>query len=247
MARPGNSPKSPPENQLLVEGKDDLHVLMALFQHHALPERFAVKELSGYEQTVEAGDESFAQLIKVGNQRRLGLVVDADTNLQARWDSLVHLLRVRGYTQIPSKPDSAGTIIPPDVADDDNTSPPYKPLIGIWLMPDNQLPGALEEFARFLVPPDKKDLWDYAEASVAGLPQKPDPCTENWLAKARIQTYLAWHKRPGVPMGLAITERYLSADAAIVLPFIAWIQRLFDLAPESVPPASITSTPPTPG
>ena len=96
-------------------------------------------------------------------------------------------------------------------------------------MPNNTLPGTLENFVQWLVPPERASLWDHAEASTAYLPVKPSPLTDNWLAKARIHAYLAWQEEPGKPMGVAITSRYLAGDSVSAQPFLDWLRRLFEI------------------
>ncbi len=93
-------------------------------------------------------------------------------------------------------------------------------------MPDNTLPGELEDFIRFLVPPTDLN-WPYAKTSVDGIPVKPTPLTHNWTSKAEIHTWLAWQNEPGKPIGQAITKRYLSADVEQAQHLMAWIRRLF--------------------
>jgi len=104
-------------------------------------------------------------------------------------------------------------------------------VVGVWVMPNNALPGALEDFLRFLVPTGDP-FWEHAESSVACLPKSEAVETkwrnaENWRSKARIHTYLAWQKNPGTPLGQAITARYLTADASEVAPLVTWLRRLF--------------------
>ncbi len=40
---------------------------------------------------------------------------------------------------------------------------------------------------------------------------------------------LAWQKEPGKPMGLAITARYLDANAPYAQELLDWIRKLFNL------------------
>ena len=47
--------------------------------------------------------------------------------------------------------------------------------------------------------------------------------------KALIHTWLAWQKKPGMPMGQAITAKALKHDSAIALTFIAWLRHLFQI------------------
>jgi hypothetical protein len=49
-------------------------------------------------------------------------------------------------------------------------------------------------------------------------------------AKAHVHTFLAWHEVPGVPMGLAITKKFLDADSPDARSFVAWLCRLYGLA-----------------
>lgn len=62
---------------------------------------------------------------------------------------------------VPPDPDPGGTII--EQAD--------QPVVGIWLMPDNQLPGMLEDFIAFLVSEDDV-LWGQAEHCLRQIPEQ---------------------------------------------------------------------------
>jgi len=44
------------------------------------------------------------------------------------------------------------------------------------------------------------------------------------ISKAKIHAYLAVQEKPGKPLGLAITFRYLDAKKDKVLPFLNWLQ-----------------------
>ena len=60
---------------LLVEGKDELHVLSQLLEHHQVPENFRIKNKEGIDVLLETLD---VELI-AGGLERLGVVIDADT------------------------------------------------------------------------------------------------------------------------------------------------------------------------
>ena len=95
-------------------------------------------------------------------------------------------------------------------------------------MPDNQAPGAVEEFAVTLMPPDDP-LWDYADNCVVGLADHMG--TERFgklpKSKARVHTWLAWQEEPGMPIGAAIRDHVLNPQAPAAQNFVAWVQRLF--------------------
>ncbi|MFC5418714.1 DUF3226 domain-containing protein [Bosea eneae] len=114
---------------LLVEGNDDLHVISGLLKYHQFPQVFEIKEQGGIDNLLQ----TVPVQIKGSNIRAIGLVVDADLNLTARWQSLRAVLRAAGY-EIPDAPVAGGLVIAAE----------NLPAIGVWLMPDNSLPGMLE-------------------------------------------------------------------------------------------------------
>ena len=42
-----------------------------------------------------------------------------------------------------------------------------------------------------------------------------------------MHTWLAWQEEPGIPLGLAVTKRYLDVDHVLARQFLQWLQRLF--------------------
>jgi hypothetical protein len=202
-------------NVLLVEGKDDEHVLYSLLEHHAVPEVFTIKNKDGITNILESLDVE----IDASGLERIGIVVDADLDLDARWQSLRDILTTRcGYHSLPDRPDALGTVIEQE----------GRPVIGLWLMPDNVLPGMIEHFVEFLVP-DGDSLWRQAAQCIAGIPAAERRFAENHAIKAHVHTYLAWQSDPGTPLGLAITKRYLDADSPHAQRLITWLRRLFQL------------------
>jgi hypothetical protein len=213
-------PKKPKPHQLLVEGKNDRHVIWALCNQYQLPETFSVEvpEEDGTE-GIEALLAGLPARLDEPKLETLGIVVDADQDLAARRQALRDRLIASGYQHVPKVPPAEGWI----------DAPPDRPRVGVWLMPDNQLPGMLEDFVARLMPPDDA-LRPKAEAilqeiELAGL----NRYTSVHRPKALIHTWLAWQETPGMPMGQAITARVLRHDCAIALNFVEWLQRLFEL------------------
>jgi hypothetical protein len=85
---------------------------------------------------------------------------------------------------------------------------PDLPTIGIWLMPDNSTPGALEQFARLLVPGSDK-LWPEAETVVQHIKSIEQRFRMTYEMKATLHTWLAWQKEPGKPIGQAMIKHFL--------------------------------------
>ncbi len=95
-------------------------------------------------------------------------------------------------------------------------------------MPNNELPGMLEHFCRFLVPHDDY-LWEYAESIVQQVMQVDCRFPQPHVVKAQIHSWLAWQDEPGKPLGQAITKKFLDAQAPYAQQFILWIRRLYGL------------------
>lgn len=196
--------------RLLVEGNDDLHVFRALLNLHSfhMPD---IKNKEGFENL----RDTLLEELDASDLKCLGIVIDADTDCEARWKSIRGKLENYGYTRLPNTPAPEGTIIRQE----------DKPVVGVWLMPDNQTSGMLEDFVRFLVP-DQDVLWDWADKCIEDFP-KPASFPSQHRIKAQVHTWLAWQKQPGKPMGLAITARYLKADVSQVQSLIDWLRKLY--------------------
>ncbi len=213
MSNPSHSPLL-----ILVEGKNDREVFHHLLTYHGIYK--GVIECKACEGETRLLKE-FAVRLKTGDLEPLGVVIDADDNLSARWDSLKNTLSQAGYTSIPLEPLAEGTILQQE----------DKPTVGIWIMPDNKLPGMLEDFVSFLVP-QGDPLWEQAKDCLDEI-SEPQRKFKKHFAKAHIHTWLAWQEEPGTPLGSAITKRYLNADALHAKKLIGWVRRLFDLQSRS--------------
>src|SRR5216684_5178030 len=217
--------EEPQNNLLLVEGKNDQHVIWSLLEYYHIPELFEVRSIDGISKLPVALDDKSVRLLESFEvqltrivEGKLGIIVDADSDLSARWASLNHILKSSGYNSVPKNPIPGGTIIRQE----------KKPVVGIWLMPDNTIPGMLEDFIGFLRPVDDL-LWPIVDEAVLKVKTLEEERRFRNVheSKARIHTWLAWQKEPGKPMGQAITARYLNADASHAQQLIGWIRKLF--------------------
>lgn len=204
-------PPPPALDQILfVEGAEDQHVIYQLCNAHQLANRtlFEVHPVDG----VEAAIRAFEAAAVLKEKRAIGLIIDADADAAGRWAQVRQRLAKLGHDV--GDPSPGGLIV--EGSD--------SPRLGVWLMPDNVLPGALEDFVATLVPPGDA-LWVRAEQTVAEIP--PEDRRFKVPIKATIHTWLAWQKEPGGPMGLAINKRYLDGDQPSARAVIAWLRRLF--------------------
>ena len=132
--QPGDGPT--PE-VLLVEGPDDYHFFGHFRRLHGLDGIFRIEDGKGVPNILG----TLTTRLRADNENHIGIVLDADfTNVNggvtARWNALTYALNEAGYTDIPKRPEAAGTIL---IQVD-------RPIVGIWLMPDNVEDGTLENF-----------------------------------------------------------------------------------------------------
>ncbi len=207
--------KSTP-NQLLVEGNSDKQVIDALCKQHKISDLFS------FVFPIQGGIENLLKTLPVKlaeeNLETLGIVVDADFDVAARWQAVTDRLNKFGYQNIPKIPPEDGWI----------DAQPEKPKIGVWLMPDNKLPGMLEDFVGYLIPTEDK-LREKVESLLKEIEtEKINLYSLTHRQKALIHSWLALQEKPGMPKGQAITAKVLSYKNAIAFKFIAWINNLFD-------------------
>ena len=201
---------------LLVEGKNDCHVILALCKAHKVPETFGIFKCGSDEKVLK---QLNARISQPEPPTTIGVVLDVDDmSIDRRWQSFKSKLKDYPYI-IPVQPNEEGTII------DEIEGEPKYPKLGIWLMPNNKNTGMLEDFCHSLVEPDSLE---FAEKCVDNAKEKGiTTFKDNHKSKAVIHTYLAWQDEPGNPLGTAITAKALQADKPIAKKFTQWLTNLF--------------------
>ncbi len=168
------------EGILLMEGQDDIIVCQRLFEHYSF---LGVTIREPMEREKTGGFEKIHQTIRVWLKRsglkRLGLVVDADVDIQARWEFFRNILGEEGYHGLPKTPGKDGRIIKQN----------GRPTVGIWIMPDNNSVGMLEDFIAFLVP-EGDQLLPLVEGCLDRIPVEHRRFRQRDRSKAKIHTYL---------------------------------------------------------
>jgi hypothetical protein len=212
MARP----KPEAKNLLLVEGPDDQHTLWALLQSHEARFRsglFEVMQKGGIDPLLE----DFSIRLKSSSSERLGLVIDADQDLSARWESIRNrLLLDSPQISIPNVPPAEGLVC----------SLANRMRFGAWLMPNNQTKGMIEDFIKLLVP-SGDSLWPRVEAFLDEIPKNERKFRDIHRPKAALHSWLALQEEPGRPYGQAITAKLLDAHSPQAKPFLDWLAKLF--------------------
>lgn len=208
--------------RLLVEGKDDQHVVWNLAERLRLKETFEVVSKNSYEQLIDALP---VELKSTNVLERLGIVVDADEGAERHWRAIRDVLERSGfYSELPRVLPIDGLICKPDDAE--------QLIVGVWIMPDNRLDGMLEDFVAYMIP-DGDKLLPEVDAVLENLEiNKLNQYKSVHHAKARMHTWLAWQDEPGMPMGTAITKQVLATDGELCNRFVDWLCRLFECGEE---------------
>jgi len=227
--------RQPKKCQIHVEGRNDQFALINLLVRHGInydpkpwPDSFPEFTANTPEKDdllepargVEAMLQTIVDEIKLQAGRTVGFVLDADTDPQDRWKAIQTRLQQSGV--LASTEQSPEGFI--------GESSLYKTRVGVWLMPDNRSPGALEHFLATLIP-DSNGLYQEAEAVTRKiLEQYPTACfREIDQLKAQIACWLAWQKNPGRPYGTAIRARYFESESPDALRFVHWFKTLFQI------------------
>lgn len=200
------------DNKLLVEGGDDMHVVWALCKKFKIKENFDVINCDGIDNLIPQIPIRFKQ----SQVKTIGIIIDADSDILTRWETLKKSF-ILNDIKIPKNIPKNGLILV--------TLGKIK--VGIWIMPNNNNLGMLEDFISFLVPKNDALFKKAGET----LNQIEVENLNNYLlihkSKALINTWLAWQKDSGTPMGHAITKKYLDIEDENCKRFIDWIKNLF--------------------
>lgn len=216
---------APPENaplQLLVEGTDDKWSLINVIARHGIDwdsphlDLPHVRDCEGLDNLL--GVQLPLIISNPSAYRVVGAVIDANTDVSVRWNRMRGILQSHGINCPPSPP-ADGLVVPGNGGNS---------RVGVWLMPDNSLTGALEDFLATLVPAGDA-CWDYAETAVDEAKQRGATYHTTDQLKARLHTWLAWHDPPGLPFGAAITAQLFAADSDVALRFVDWFRLLFSI------------------
>lgn len=202
---------------LLVEGQDDKHVVLQLCKFHQPMPEFCIldKEDEAGKGGINVLLEDIGLEILAPGRKAVGILVDADDDLDARWDAVADRLQKENI-EVPRTPEPTGTLI-------EGTS--RIPRVGIWLMPDNTSPGELENFVSEMIP-DDDPVWPRSQCYIDGIPEA-DRKFEKKILRAKIHAWLATREMPR-KMGSAIYARDLHVDGTLSRAFANWLQQLFE-------------------
>lgn len=194
---------------LLVEGADDRWVIERLFERSGRTRSFDILQANGVDRLLNR----IRLEVRIPHRAVLGVVVDSDDNIEARWEAIRSQFARVGI-ELPAERSNRGVIIA------------SQPRIGVWLMPDNISSGQLEDFVQSMIPQDDR-VWPLADSFVDSIPLELREFPPNKTTRAKLYSWLATRKEPG-PMSRAIQARYLDIHAQNAQSFLSFLTELFD-------------------
>ena len=139
---------------LLVEGQNDKHVVEHVYwKRFESKPPFDVLDKEGFSRL----SESIGPELKAPEREVVGVIVDANDDLTARWTAIADRLR----NACPGI--EIGVPVP------DGTIAGSEPRVGIWLWPDNESGGELEDFVARMIPGDDP-VWPLSRCYIQGIP-----------------------------------------------------------------------------
>ena len=202
-----------------VEGNSDLQVVRTLRQYAMEQTQFWIERTGGVQQLLNnvPNDLQNSKFIGRSPTPALGYVVDADDDHQTIWEKLKTRCRDVSIPEqyrvwLPDEPNPDGTIV---------MRPRPRLKVGVWVMPDNEHPGELEDFLVSMVPCNETD-WHLARKYVHNSERK----FGKKVTRAEVLSWIATRMYPG-RFDEAIKNGDLRTDGELCQTFIAWLSRLF--------------------
>ena len=199
-------------NILLVEGNDDCNIIKKFCKDNQINQNsFGFCNCNTDSQVLS----KLIDLLKSApdiQPKIIGVILDADSDIKVRYQQIKDKLE---KYKLPKKMPTDGLIIKQE----------NLPKLGIWIMPNNQDNGALEDFYLKLVTGIDTD---FIKKCIKTAKQKKltsfKPQHKN---KAIMHTYFAWQDKPGMPLYSAINKIALNYNKEIAKNFKVWIEKLF--------------------
>ena len=200
---------------LIVEGGDEKH-----FVRHLCA-------LVGIDVPVIVDKKGAQNLIKTiraelssSGREVIGFVLDANDDMPARWQEISDEFSREGIN-LPVSPDVDGTI----VNCRNYVSNISLDRIGLWLMPDNNSIGELENFIMTMIPDDDRE-WRKAQNYINDILERNGKFSQNKIPKAMVSAWLATRKLPGL-IGKALQAGDLEINGHLCQKFISWLNQMY--------------------
>ena len=212
---------------MLVEGVNDKSFYEELCCCLKLSVKISVcppREVGGAYNTKQGAINHLPTLLSQladGQIERLALIVDADrvehgSGVEKTLAQISGIVQEYGFQVPPTCLKNGGLIF----SHTDGLSD-----LGLWVMPNNNDEGALEDWILQSIHPDESILLNAARSSVASL--APPKFASIRKSKAELATWLAWQDRPGEGAYYAVKGKLLNEDAPLYVGLKEWLAAVF--------------------
>lgn len=206
-------------NVLLVEGQDDLHVVLQLYRKmEGKDPNFCIRDMKGFPNLLADVNNE----IRSPNRDIIGVIVDADDDPDARWKEVVNKVSETSIT-IPLEGREDGVVA---AGKPDGVSRSRR--VGVWVMPNNVSEGEIEEFIDGMIPnaPVRALARNYIEQALNEPSDDPGLLMPGKRLRGEVHAWLATRRQPR-HMGAAISAGYLNTGSESCRSFMAWLRQLF--------------------
>lgn len=194
-----------PKRVLLLEGKTD-EIIVGIVVRNLRIADVRIENYGGINNLLR----DLTAFIKGSNAMSIGIIVDANESLEERWQSIRdRLINSDLDIELPTKPNRHGVV-----------EKFGNQRIGVWVMPDNERPGALEDFVKEMIPND--GAWRFARDYVERVKGGGIQVNES---KSQVYAWLAI-VAPGTQMGAAFGRGKFKSDTTSYGNFENWIKTL---------------------
>lgn len=216
---------------LLVEGEADQSFFKEICNKLLLSPHIQValpRELGGRSNTKQGIYNHLNILLRQladGDIKQLAVVIDADyesVNSPDGFNNTVNEIIKRvepyGFALKQNQTPLSGLIF-----ENDNGLSDF----GLWIMPNNQNEGMLEDFIKACVKTDERPLFNHAIQIVQAVPE-PKKFKQHHYSKAEVATWLAWQKKPGHGLYHVLCDDLLvDTNHALFQKLEQWLKQIF--------------------
>jgi hypothetical protein len=198
---------------LISGGSAEYHLIIK-----TLPILRSVLDFPQRLQGAALSDDTILERLEVAlltSNPRICVIFDAESRaVNQLWGAMRMLLRRNGYENLPEQFPSNGIVCEVE----------ERPRIGIWIMPDNEGPGMIEDFYLLAISPDNLQM-RRARSFVESIPN------DERLFGARVSkaTFAVWLgiQADNTSPGQAVERNLILREAGRFPQFVAWLRDLF--------------------
>lgn len=218
------------KNILLVEGEADRSFFEVICRQLSIDATIRVaapRDLMALQTTQNTKEGVFNLLpellkqLEDGTTEKLAVVVDADSlvnggGFQRACDRVGSIAKPAGFGLALGK--SVTGIV---FENNDGLAD-----LGLWVMPNNDAEGMLEDWIKQCLHPGEGALYQHASASIDAIPNGPK-FKPLHRTKAEVATWLAWQEKPGHGLYQAVKPELLDKSAPLYAGLHAWLKHVF--------------------